>query len=124
MNATYSPGQIAERSGFTLDTLRYYERIGLLHEIERTSGGQRRFREEDLEWLGVLRCLRDTGMPLAEMRHYAEQVRAGSHTLSERLELLLTHEVRVEQAIGELRDRREHLREKIAWYRTQLPDGQ
>jgi DNA-binding transcriptional MerR regulator len=120
MDDTYSPGEVAERSGFSLDTLRYYERIGLLNRIERTASGHRRFDQGDLEWLGVLRCLRDTGMPLAEIGHYAERVRAGHHTLAERLHLLLAHEARVEQSITDLRARQEHLREKIAWYRAQL----
>jgi len=77
MTGTFSPGQVAERSGFSLDTLRYYERIGLLNRLERTSSGHRRFGEDDLEWLEVLRCLRETGMPIAQMRRYAELARGG-----------------------------------------------
>jgi DNA-binding transcriptional MerR regulator len=67
---TYSTGLAADRSGFSLDTLRYCERIGLLYDTERTTGGQRVF-SDDLEWLGVLRCPRDTGMPIATMQRYA-----------------------------------------------------
>jgi DNA-binding transcriptional MerR regulator len=121
MTDTFSPGEVAERSGFSLDTLRYYERIGLLDGIERTRSGHRRFAQGDLEWLGVLRCLRDTGMPIAEMRRYAESAREGDRTLAERLVLLIEHEARVEQHIAELRAQQEHLRDKIAWYRAQLP---
>jgi DNA-binding transcriptional MerR regulator len=121
MMDTFSPGEVAERSGFSLDTLRYYERIGLLDGIERTRSGHRRFAQSDLEWLGVLRCLRDTGMPIAEMRRYAESAREGDRTLDERMALLIKHEARVEQHIAELRAQQEHLRDKVAWYRTQLP---
>ena len=88
MTGTIAPSQAAEQSGFSLDTLRYYERIGLLDEIGRAPSGHRRFREEDLEWLGVLRCLRDTGMPSAQMRRYAELARSGQPTLADRLSLL------------------------------------
>jgi DNA-binding transcriptional MerR regulator len=70
---TYSPRLAADLSGFSLDTLRYYERVGLLYGIERTTGGQRVFSDDDLEWLSVLRCLRDTGMPIAAMRRYASK---------------------------------------------------
>ena len=70
----YSPGQVAEQTGFSLDTLRYYERIGLLDGIERNSGGQRVFTEGDVAWLRILRCLRDTGMPIQRMVRYAELV--------------------------------------------------
>src|SRR6266536_356060 len=73
----YSPAQVADRTGFSLDTLRYYERIGLLDGIARTPGGRRSFTDDDLGWLEVLRCLRDTGMPIAQMLRYAELCRTG-----------------------------------------------
>ena len=120
MTRTYSPGQTAERSGFSLDTLRYYERIGLLDHVERTSSGHRRFGEDDLEWLEVLRCLRDTGMPIAQMRRYAELARGGDDTFTERLSLLTEHDGQVQERIAVLQAQREHLREKIDWYRRHL----
>jgi DNA-binding transcriptional MerR regulator len=115
----YSPAATAERSGFSLDTLRYYERIGLLYGIARTPGGQRVFTDEDLGWLEVLRCLRDTGMPIAQMLRYAELCRAGDATMAERQSVLEEHAVEVDKRLAELRAQQEHLREKIAWYRSQ-----
>ncbi len=120
MTGTFSPGQVAERSGFSLDTLRYYERIGLLNRLERTSSGHRRFGEDDLEWLEVLRCLRETGMPIAQMRRYAELARGGPATAAERLSLLTEHDARVQERITVLQAQREHLQDKIDWYRSQL----
>jgi DNA-binding transcriptional MerR regulator len=120
MTATIPPGQAAEQSGFSLDTLRYYERIGLLDGIGRAPSGHRRFREEDLEWLGVLRCLRDSGMPIARMRRYAELARCGQPTLADRLTLLIEHDACVQERIDLLRAERAHLAEKIAWYRAAL----
>ena len=121
MNGPFSPSQAAEQSGFSLDTLRYYERIGLLDGIDRAPSGHRRFRDQDLEWLGVLRCLRDTGMPIAQMRRYAELARGGQATLAERMRLLAEHDTRVGEQIALLQAQREHLRDKIDWYRSQLP---
>jgi DNA-binding transcriptional MerR regulator len=120
MTGTFSPGQTAQRSGFSLDTLRYYERIGLLDRVERTSSGHRRFGEDDLEWLEVLRCLRDTGMPIAQMRRYAELARGGDATFTERLSLLTEHDACVRQRIAALQAQRSHLRDKIDWYRRHL----
>ena len=120
MTSTYSPGQTAERSGFSLDTLRYYERIGLLDPVERTSSGHRRFDEDDLEWLEVLRCLRDTGMPIAQMCRYADLARDGEATFAERLGLLTEHDAAVQERIAVLRAQREHLQEKIGWYRRHM----
>ena len=118
---TYSPGLAADRSGFSIDTLRYYERIGLLYDIERTSGGQRIFSDDDLEWLGVLRCLRDTGMPIATMQRYASFARDGECTHVERLALLREHAVEVATRIAALRDQQQHLHDKIGWYESHLP---
>jgi DNA-binding transcriptional MerR regulator len=115
----YSPGQVADKTGFTLDTLRYYERIGLLNGIARTPGGRRAFTDDDLGWLDVLRCLRDTGMPIAQMLRYAELCRSGDETFAERIELLEQHDRSVEEQIRVLRAQQEHIRDKIKWYRSQ-----
>ncbi|HEY3631149.1 MAG TPA: MerR family transcriptional regulator [Jatrophihabitantaceae bacterium] len=113
----YSPGQVADKTGFSLDTLRYYERIGLLDGIARTPGGRRTFTDDDLGWLDVLRCLRDTGMPIAQMLRYAELCRAGEETFAERIELLEQHDRAVEAQIATLRAQQEHIRGKIKYYR-------
>jgi DNA-binding transcriptional MerR regulator len=118
----YSPGEVADKTGFSIDTLRYYERIGLLEDIARTAGGQRAFTEEDISWLGTLRCLRDTGMPIARMRRYAQLTRVEG-TEAERLQILEEHDEEVGHRIAELEDQRSYIRGKIAWYRetTQIP---
>jgi DNA-binding transcriptional MerR regulator len=56
--------------------------LGLLDAIDRSPSDHRRLHHENLEWLGVLRCLRDTGMPIAQMRRYAELARCGDATLA------------------------------------------
>lgn len=116
VSGRYSPSEAARRSGFSLDTLRYYEKIGLLSGIGRTTGGRRVFTDEDLSWLEVFRCLRDTGMPIAEMCRYAELARDGDHTVRERQELLERHAGRVEEQMALLRAQYDHLRDKIRYY--------
>jgi DNA-binding transcriptional MerR regulator len=116
----YSPGQVAEQTGFSLDTLRYYERIGLLDDIARNSGGQRVFTEGDVAWLRILRCLRETGMPIQRMVRYAELARGGDETVPERLEVLREHDRDVEEKIAHLRVEQEHIRAKIAYYQREL----
>ena len=112
----YSPGEVAEKTGFSIDTLRYYERIGLLEDIARTAGGQRAFTDDDVSWLGTLRCLRDTGMPIARMRRYAQLTREPG-TEAERLAILEEHDKEVTRRMAELENQREYIRGKIAWYR-------
>ena len=119
----YSPGQVAEQTGFSLDTLRYYERIGLLDGIERNSGGRRVFTEDDLNWLRILRCLRDTGMPIARMVRYAELVRSGDETIAERLKVLEEHDEDINRKIELLREEQDHIRVKIANYRRAMEES-
>jgi DNA-binding transcriptional MerR regulator len=114
----YSPGQVAERTGCSLDTLRYYDRIGLFDELARTPGGKRLFTEDDVARLEVLRCLRDTGMPIAGMRRYAELCRAGDETFDARIALLEEHDRAVGAQLATLAAQREHIRGKLAYYRS------
>jgi DNA-binding transcriptional MerR regulator len=114
----HTPGEAAEVSGFSLDTLRYYERIGLLPEIRRTAAGHRVFSTVDLQWLALVRCLRDTGMPLAEMLEFTRLFREGTTTQSDRLAVLETHEQRVEAQIRRLEEHLAQLRSKIDTYRN------
>lgn len=124
-----TPAETAAKSGFSLDTLRYYDRIGLLGPVARSASGHRRYSLGDVEWLSVLRCLRETGMPIAEMRSYAELVKADDRDVTQRLSALEAHDARVEHRLAELLSQRAHLREKIAYYRslaagTESGDGQ
>lgn len=123
MVAFYSPGEAVRRSGLSLDTLRYYERIGLLDRVARDRSGRRRFDDDDLTWLRVLVCLRETGMPIAQMRRYAELVRGGGDTIAERVALLAEHDAQVDEQIRTLRLQQEHLRKKLAAYRETLAAG-
>ena len=116
---TYTPGEIADKTGFSLDTLRYYERIGLLDDIARTPGGQRVFDDDDISWLGILRCLRDTGMPIARMLEFTELTRDDA-TIADRITLLEEHDRDVQERIDTLLRQREHIRNKIAYYRSEL----
>ncbi|MEV4184421.1 MerR family transcriptional regulator [Streptosporangium canum] len=116
--SVYTPGQVVEETGFSLDTLRYYERIGLLAPVGRNAAGQRRFTQDDVGWLGTIRCLRDTGMPIAEMLRFADLVRQGDHTIRDRIALLEAHDRRVEAQVDNLREKQTAVQNKINYYRS------
>ena len=119
---TYTPAQTVELTGFSIETMRYYERVGLLRDIPRDGAGHRAFTEEHLSWLRILRCLRDTGMPIADMQRYVE-LAVNDGSIAARLALLEQHDTTVSRQIEELRGWQKHLREKITGYRAQLSAG-
>ncbi|SDD01833.1 MerR family transcriptional regulator [Glycomyces harbinensis] len=116
MQTGYTIGECARRSGFSMDTLRYYERVGLIDDVDRTATGQRRFSDAHLEWLGTLKCLRDTGMPVEQMCRFARLVRDGDATVPERIELLQVHREAVNERIADLDAKRDYISGKIAYY--------
>jgi DNA-binding transcriptional MerR regulator len=115
--SSHTPKQAAALSGFSLDTLRYYERIGLLPRIRRTRSGRRSFTDVDLQWLALLRCLRDTGMPITEMQQFVCLMRDGQATTDERLAVLVAHQRRVEEQVARLQQHLGQIRDKITTYR-------
>ena len=88
MTMTRSIQGAATETGLSADTLRYYERIGVLPGIARTSSGHRRFSEGDIGWIKLVQCLRATGMSIQELHRYAMLMQEGDSTAEERLQLL------------------------------------
>jgi DNA-binding transcriptional MerR regulator len=120
---SWSISEVAEKSGLTPYTLRWYERIGLLSHIERGPDGRRRFSEADLDWLVVLSKLRATGMSVRDMQFYAELVRSGARE-QERLDLLERHRERVIQALAQQQECLRLLDSKIKVYRRRVRGAQ
>jgi DNA-binding transcriptional MerR regulator len=112
----YSIGEAADRSGLSRDTLRWYERIGLMNYIGRDHAGKRRFSNRDLEWLALIGRLRTTGMSVADMVRYAELVREGESTVPERLQMFRNTRAEVLAKIDELRQTVAVLDYKIDMY--------
>jgi DNA-binding transcriptional MerR regulator len=99
--------EAAEHCGLTAHTLRYYERDGLmLAPVARSSTGHRRYSDRDLTWIELVTRLRATGMPIRDVRRYADLVRTGAGNERERLELLRAHRHAV---LGQLAEVQEHL---------------
>jgi DNA-binding transcriptional MerR regulator len=110
--------RVAELTGLSPDTLRWYERVGLLEEVTRDSAGRRQYVPRDLRRLTLLMRLRATGMPVSEMQHYAQLAKAGDPTEPERKQLLEEHRDRVLSHIADLHRDLEVINRKIAGYRS------
>ncbi|MDQ0574317.1 MerR family transcriptional regulator [Agromyces albus] len=112
--------QMAAATGVSAHTLRYYERADLIHPVARNSGGQRRYSTADVEWVKFLLRLRETGMPIAQMREYAQLRALGTSTTAARLALLEAHQAALREQIAQLRAHEKALDTKIATYRDDL----
>ncbi|PRY43764.1 MerR family transcriptional regulator [Umezawaea tangerina] len=121
---THSIAQAAEHSGLSIDTLRYYERIGLVDPPARDSGGRRTYSDADLDWLVFLTRLRTTGMPIKMMREYAQLQHVGPVTRGARQQILLDHRASVRERIAELESCLGVLDHKIDLYAGLMADEQ
>lgn len=95
--------EMAKATGITGHTLRYYERAGLIHPITRTAGNQRRYQPGDVKWIRFVMRLRETGMPIAQIRTYASLRTQGDAAREERLAMLLEHQRTVRRYIKRVR---------------------
>ena len=107
----YTIQDVSKKTGLTAHTLRYYEKEGLITGVERSQGGIRQYTDEDLERLGLIRCLKNTGMSIQEIARFVQLTHEGDHTLEERVELLREHREKVLERMAEMQ---EHL-DKVTW---------
>lgn len=98
----YSIAGAAEATGTSADTLRYYERAGIMPAIARTDGGQRSYTPDDLGWITFVRRLRSTGMSMQRIAEYTTMVRLGHGTIADRRRMIENHRSTVAAAIEEL----------------------
>ncbi len=116
----WSVSEAAQHVGLTAHTLRWYEQEGLVEPVGRDSAGRRRYTQEDLDRLDMLTCLRRTGMPVRDMRRFAQLAREGDVTVVARLALFQEHRDRVLARIAELQEDLKYLEHKINWYAGEL----
>ncbi len=112
----YTVKMVAEKTRLTPHALRYYEKEGLLPHVQRTKSGVRHYTEEDLEWIGLICCLKNTGMSIKQIHDFVELSQKGPTTLGERCEMLKAHKAEVEAHIQEMEQHLEKVTAKISWY--------
>ncbi|SFC85725.1 DNA-binding transcriptional regulator, MerR family [Nocardioides terrae] len=116
--------EAAEATGLSSDTLRYYERDGLLlRPVARSASGHRRYADHDLTWIEMVTRLRATGMPIRDIRRYAALVRAGDGNEVDRLDLLQAHRDRVLAELSAVQQHLEAIETKIGIYAGKLADA-
>jgi Predicted transcriptional regulators len=112
----YTIKDAAKESRLTTHTIRYYEQEGLLPSIDRDKNGNRIFKDSDIEWLLFVRCLRETGMSIEEMKYFVKLSMEGEHTLEDRKRILQQHRRSIEDKIEQMKHYLKKIDEKMTCY--------
>jgi DNA-binding transcriptional MerR regulator len=119
----YTVGEMAKKLNVTASTLRYYDKEGLLPFVERSSGGMRMFKENDLSWLQIIECLKKTGMPIKDIKHFMDCCKEGDPTIEDRLSIIKSQRDAVIMQIKEMQEMLDMLNYKCWYYETAKKAG-
>ncbi|GIO14919.1 hypothetical protein J19TS2_44740 [Cohnella xylanilytica] len=112
----YTINEVRKMFDISTSTLRFYESEGILPKVGRDSNGRRVYDESQIEWLNLLVALKDTGMPLEQIREYLQMAYEGDSTLEQRREVLLEHKQSVEAKLALTLTHLEKINNKIILY--------
>ena len=115
-----SIGELADLTGLSAYTLRFYEKAGVLRAAKRADNGHRRYNSQDVLWLEFVLRLKQTGMPLADIREYAQLRADGEISLHQRLTMLELHRQRLATTMSELAANASALDDKITVYQEMI----
>lgn len=108
--------EVSKKYDLTQDTLRYYERVGLLPRVNRTSSGIRDYTEEDCRWVEFIKCMRQAGLPIEVLIEYVALYQKGDETIQARKQLLIEQREQLIERICEMNETLERLNYKIDAY--------
>lgn len=117
----YSIGEFSKLTNLSIDTLRYYEKEGLITP-ERKENGRRYYSEKDVTWIAFIKRLKETRMPIKEIQEYAKLRAIGDTTMAERMEMLIKHRTALEEEIMRANENLQKLNEKIDFYRSVIDE--
>lgn len=119
----YSIGDISRKTGLTVSTLRYYEKLGVLSAVPRSQGNIRQYGPQELERLQLLECLKNTGMPLKDIRTFFAWCDQGDSTLQQRYQMFVERKAETERQIALLQKELKQIEFKCEYYRRALEYG-
>jgi MerR family transcriptional regulator, aldehyde-responsive regulator len=115
--------EVSEKYGISQDTLRYYERIGMIPEVTRTASGIRNYQPEDLGWVELAICMRGAGLPVEALIEYVKLCQKGDATIPARLQLLQEQKVHLKEQKQQLEAAMDKLDYKISRYEEAVKTG-
>lgn len=119
----YTIKQVSEMTGLSIPTIRYYDKEGLLPDLQRKESGYRIFSDRDLEAIDLIGCFKESGLTIREIRHFMSLVRQGDVTLDERLAFFQTNVARLEEKLAAVQNALEHSRRTLAFYEIAAKTG-
>lgn len=115
--------EVCEKFDITADTLRYYERAGVIPEVHRTAGGIRDYSEEDIKWVANAMCFRSAGMPIEMLVEYVRLAQEGNSTLQARCDLLKEAREKIAEARRQYDEALAKMDHKIEMYERAVKTG-
>ena len=115
--------EVSKKYNLTQDTIRYYEKVGMIPPVPRTSSGIRDFDEESCLWLDLAKCLRAAGLPVEMVAEYVRLFREGGSTMQARYDLLNEQKKRLEEQKNVIENALSHLKAKVGLYEKAMKDG-
>jgi len=112
--------EVSDRFGISSDTLRYYERIGLIPHVNRTDSGIRDYNDLDIRRVDFIKCMRSAGLPLEVLIEYMDLVQRGDTTIETRKEILIEQRVQLAARIEEMKKTLDLLDHKIEVYENRI----
>ena len=119
----YTIKKVSEMTGLSIPTIRYYDKEGLLPDLQRKESGYRVFSDRDLEAIDLIECFKESGLTIREIRHFMSLVRQGDVTLDERLAIYQMHIARLEEKLAAVQNALEHSRRTLAFYEIAAKTG-
>lgn len=116
--------EVSEKFGISQDTLRYYERVGMIPHVTRTAGGIRNYQESDLGWVEMALCMRSAGLPIEAMIEYVRLFQEGDETIPARLQLLLDQREALIEQQTQIDSTLKRLNYKISRYERAVETGE
>ena len=112
--------EVSQKYDMTADTLRYYERIGLLPSVNRNASGIRNYTEEDCNWVHFIKCMRGAGLSIEVLVEYVTMFQQGNSTIKARKELLIEQRNQLAKKVKEMQQTLERLDKKIDGYEERV----
>ena len=119
----YTIKKVSEMTGLSIPTIRYYDKEGLLPDLQRKESGYRVFSDRDLEAIDLIECFKESGLTIREIQHFMSLVKQGDITLAERLVIFQTHIARLEEKLAAVQNALEHSRRTLACYEIAVKTG-